>query len=284
MRRTSTWLTPKHLAPLAALSLGCGGLTNEDLGPVAVGGSSGAAGMSSGSGGAGGGAGSHGLGGNSSGGAGSGGHGGSEAGTAGDGGSASGGAGGAQSGGSSSGGAAGTPGTGGTDSGCDAAQEAPSPFSEADAGTSNNLIANASFESGNADWVGWPSASLHEVTEYPHTGDACLGISQRSDYYVGAMLQRDTLVSAGASYEVSAWLRAAVPAVSANLMLKALCVGENTSTFTPLATAQVGCAWTRLAGELEVPSCPLMSLHLLIEGAPAGVDLYVDDVTLVPLD
>jgi hypothetical protein len=39
-------------------------------------------------------------------------------------------------------------------------------------------------------------------------------------------------------------------------------------------------AWTLLTGSLTVPSCPLSGLIVYFEGAPVGVNEYIDDVAL----
>jgi hypothetical protein len=40
-------------------------------------------------------------------------------------------------------------------------------------------------------------------------------------------------------------------------------------------------AWTRLAGVLTVPNCPLAALDITAAGPPAGVGLFVDDASVI---
>ena len=45
------------------------------------------------------------------------------------------------------------------------------------------------------------------------------------------------------------------------------------------ATATDG-AWVELVGALTVPNCTLTTANFYLEGPAAGVDLYLDDVSL----
>jgi hypothetical protein len=40
-------------------------------------------------------------------------------------------------------------------------------------------------------------------------------------------------------------------------------------------------AWTQLQGTLVAPLCALTTANFYIDGAPAGVDIYLDDAAAV---
>jgi hypothetical protein len=40
-------------------------------------------------------------------------------------------------------------------------------------------------------------------------------------------------------------------------------------------------AWTRLAGVLTVPNCPLAALDITAAGPPSGVGLFADDASVI---
>jgi hypothetical protein len=40
--------------------------------------------------------------------------------------------------------------------------------------------------------------------------------------------------------------------------------------------------WAELSGPLALPDCDLSEVQIYVEGPPAGVDLYVDDVIVRP--
>ena len=54
------------------------------------------------------------------------------------------------------------------------------------------------------------------------------------------------------------------------------------STFIAGATANDS-TWTQLQGTLVAPNCTLTTGNFYIEGAPSGVDIYLDDVEIQPL-
>jgi hypothetical protein len=91
------------------------------------------------------------------------------------------------------------------------------------------------------------------------------------------------LVTAGTSYDVSAWVRVSAES-QVNVLVKQACQGEATTFLTLDARAATTCGWTLLRGQFEAPSCTLTDLGLVIEGANSGVDIFVDDVALFAID
>lgn len=210
--------------------------------------------------------------------------GGSTLGGAGDGGSMSGWSGGPHSGGSagtataggsggaSSAGAAGTTHAGGAGEGGSEAIDARPP--------DGNLIPEPSFESGHSGWTAFGPSTIVDVEGSAHTGLKCIAATNRAAPWQGPMFAVDSVVAGGTSYEASAWVRVTEGNVMTHLTLRTLCEGM-TDSYTAVAGSLVGDEWTLLTGTFTAPTCTLDALDLFIEGPPAGVDIFVDDVELV---
>lgn len=154
-----------------------------------------------------------------------------------------------------------------------------------DGGLPENLIPDPSFESGHVGWVGLGTPAIVDVSEHPHTGLKCIGATHRSQVWMGPMLPIDSLVTGGTSYDVSAWVRVSAEPELVNLVLMTSCQDDAQTTFSTLDTAIAAvCDWTRLSGRFVAPSCALTGLDIFMDGAPAGVDIFVDDVALVAVD
>jgi len=196
----------------------------------------------------------------------------------------SGGSGGVGSGGSApqagSGGATAEAGAGGT-AGAGGADVAPVP--------EQNLFADPSFESSLGRWSRFGPASLTLATDIAHTGSASLFVSNRTEDWQGPACDVTSLLASGAEYEVRVWLQQAAtdavpsPENTVSLMLRRDCAQEKpgVGASTPLISATLGADWVELAAVFQAPTCTLDSLVLHFEGLPAGVDLYLDDVSLV---
>jgi Carbohydrate binding domain len=253
----------------------------------AAAGSSGAGGVSGANAGTGGSAGASGSG------SGSAGSGGSPA-AAGSGGSGSG------TGGSSSGAAgssAGSSGSAGSSSDPDAGVGSAPDAALPDGGALENLISNSDFESGISPWTAAFGGVLSATTEQAHGGLQSAKVTGRAADYQGAHYDVTDFVTQGATYTVTAFAR----------------IDGATATATVKTTARVKCAtladqyvpirlltandssWTELTGNLTVPAlppsggpptnqaCTLLELLVYVEGPPAAYDLYVDDVSMLPL-
>ncbi|HTV25864.1 MAG TPA: carbohydrate binding domain-containing protein [Polyangiaceae bacterium] len=205
--------------------------------------------------------------------AGSGGSGGSD-GIAGGAGSASqAGSGGATAEGGAGAGAEGTAGSGG---------DAIPPDSE------QNLFADPGFETSLGRWSRFGPASLTRSTAFAHTGSASLLVSNRTEAWQGPAYNVTNLLASGAEYEVRVWLQASAdtvpsPGNTVRLMLRRDCAQEElgVGASTPLVSATLDADWVELGAVLQVPTCELDSLVLHLDGLPPGVDLYLDDVSLV---
>jgi hypothetical protein len=67
------------------------------------------------------------------------------------------------------------------------------------------------------------------------------------------------------------------------MSLKTVCEGA-TEAYSPIAATAVGDAWTPVSGEFTAPTCVLSELRIYLEGPPADVDFFVDDVSMYAVD
>ena len=197
---------------------------------------------------------------------------------------------GGQSGGSGgtsnpSGGAAGTPSSGGDGSGVSGSGgsggSAGSTVQLVDGGTRLNLLPDPSFTLGHAGWQQFGNAALADAAGAGPDGSQCLAVSERAQTYAGPSIDLQTLVVAGQTYGVEAWVHTSSLATqSVSVSTKLTCTGES-AVYTPLVTQLVPAGeWLLLSGELTAPTCALDAYLLYIEGPEVDVDLYVDDVAL----
>ena len=158
-------------------------------------------------------------------------------------------------------------------------------FWQIDAGPppSSNVIDNGSFETSTDGWFGFGPVTASASTERAHSGSRSAHISGRTDSWNGFATSLLGRLTPGASYSVSAWAQVGTGSSNVNLTFQNACDGGATNfTFVAGATASDG-AWTQLQGTLVAPSCTLTTGNLYIEGAPAGVDIFLDDVEVQPL-
>lgn len=161
-----------------------------------------------------------------------------------------------------------------------------------DAGAdSENVVPDPSFESDASGWLAWLRHRLERTEEGPRSGAWCLVASARTEAWMGPSLVLTDRVTPGALYDVSLWVRVGSAASPVSMTLKFLCRERNddvsTSQFSPVAAPAIATnVWSQLTGSLQIPVCEapkvLQDLRLIVEGPPADVDVYVDDVRVVP--
>jgi hypothetical protein len=165
--------------------------------------------------------------------------------------------------------AAGSSGAGGSSGGTDV--ETP---------PEGNLMANPSFEMGHSGWTPFGMSTLSDVNTGAHSGQKCLLSSGRSAAYMGPSYQAASLLTRGASYAVSAWLRMVTSQDNIQLTLKSDC--DATTAFTAIAAVPVSTEWTHLEGTVHVPDCEYVDLTLYFEGPVPDADFWLDDVIITP--
>jgi hypothetical protein len=170
---------------------------------------------------------------------------------------------------------------------------------DADAGPVN-LIQNPGFELGIIPWTTFSDGSLSPTlaasTAHYHTGSYSGFVGARTQAYEGTVQEIGQSIVQGHTYMVTAWALVDVHAdagldagasssqpVYATAAINCLVDGSKVTNYTQIATALANdTGWTRLFGAFTPPACTLSSMELYVAGPAAGVDLYVDDVSLVP--
>jgi hypothetical protein len=145
------------------------------------------------------------------------------------------------------------------------------------------LVLDASFESGVTGWVGSFGTTLASTTQQAASGTRSLLVSQRNiGTWQGAVYDLLGLAAPGERYDVSASLRiAGDPSEPVLLTRRAECAGGSGPLYQTVASGVASNqAWTSLAGTLVVPSCELQSLIVYAEGPRTGVNLFVDDASV----
>jgi hypothetical protein len=158
-------------------------------------------------------------------------------------------------------------------------------FWQIDAGPppSSNVIDNSGFETGTDGWFGFGPVTATSTADRAHGGTRSARISGRTDTWQGLATSLVGRLTPGASYSVSAWAQVGTGSNSVSLTFQNACDGGGTNfTFIAGATANDS-SWTHLSGTLVAPNCTLTTGNFYIEGAPAGVDIYLDDVEIQPL-
>ncbi len=146
-----------------------------------------------------------------------------------------------------------------------------------------NLVDNSDFESNAEGWFSW-NGTLATTTARAHSGFQSLVVTGRSGNGPAAT-SLTSAVAANTTYQTSFWVSiGGAPSANVNLTTKIQC--GDTADYLPLTgsvTVNDG-EWVQLTGSFTVPDCELTDLLVYAEGPPGGVDLYVDDVSvLAPL-
>lgn len=153
-----------------------------------------------------------------------------------------------------------------------------------------NLLANPGFECGESPWYPLAgNAPLEIVTAPTHSGTYASLVQSRTQSYDGPAQNIAGGLASGVLYRGSAWVQigttdggvASAPAyMTATFTCAETSDAGNIYVQAATGTANSG-VWTQIAGNMVVPSgCTPVNPGIYIEGPPAGVDLYVDDVSL----
>jgi hypothetical protein len=176
---------------------------------------------------------------------------------------------------------------------------------EGEAGmTATNLIQNPGFELGTSPWYTFTSSTgtalLQVSSQYAHSGMYSGWVSDRTATFQGTAQDLTQSATQGQTYAASAWVLVENPGDAgtgdagtdagpildqpASITVAATCLTDGASNITYLqagAAAANSSSWTKVSGTFTVPVCTLTDLQFYVEGPAVGIDLYVDDVSVV---
>lgn len=153
-------------------------------------------------------------------------------------------------------------------------------FWQIDAGLPPSILANGNFETNTDWWFGFGPVTIESTTARAHGGARSARVTNRTDTWQGLATSLVGRLTPGKSYSVSAWAQVGTGSSNVNLTFQNACEGGSTNfTWITGATANDS-TWTQLQGTLVAPNCNLTTGNFYIEGAPAGVDIYLDDVEI----
>lgn len=152
-----------------------------------------------------------------------------------------------------------------------------------------NLVRNGTFELDTAGWTPWyMNPTLSVTTEQAHSGTKSLKVGNRTGAsgYSARYLLTDVVVP-GTTYSVSAWSTIGGTAVgTARLAAVVQCsnppAGHNAYPWIQNNSNVTPGEWVKLSGSLTIPNCDVTEVSIYVEGAAAGVDMYLDDVEVLP--
>ena len=216
--------------------------------------------------------------------------------TAGMGGTAPGGTGGSSGGGAGGTGSAGIGGTGagGTTGGGGAggsAGTAPVNYGGSagylgtlgDGGPDGNIIPDPGFEDGIVGWTGVGAPTLTWTSVGPAAGTHCLRASGRSQLWMGPSYSLLGAVVPNETYNLSAYARLSHPDFVIKFTTKHVCQGSPDIIFTDVVSpVSATTSWSLYEGAFIVPTCTLTEYRIFAEEAPTGVDIFLDEVRIVP--
>ncbi|HEY6643258.1 endo-1,4-beta-xylanase [Povalibacter sp.] len=151
----------------------------------------------------------------------------------------------------------------------------------------SNLVNDGSFETGVAGWDSWNGSTLAASTTQARSGAQSLSATNRPNTNQYAVYNLTSVVQRNTTYAVSAWLlHTAATSDVGRLAAKVECTaatapsGHNTYPWLQNDGAVPPATWTRLAANLVIPDCDIVDVAIFFEGTAAGVDVFVDDISV----
>jgi hypothetical protein len=154
----------------------------------------------------------------------------------------------------------------------------------APSGLGANLVANSDFEVDSATgWSSWGGGTIATSTARALSGNSSLAMTGRNG---NSPLVYNLSVTPGKTYKASLWASiGGTASAQANVTTSVQCADGSGPGFTWLGSAQTitDGQWVEFTGDLVIPDCPLGWIAFWLEGPGAGVDLYLDHVSVRPV-
>ena len=153
---------------------------------------------------------------------------------------------------------------------------------EADeAGQLPNLIANGNLEIGLDGWSTW-AGELKRTAFFAKNGRGGLRVKNRTENWHGAVYDISEVIKPAQEYDTSVWTRVLARNQQVSLSLMTQCDSEG-AIYQSLDTVSPRLfRWSQITARFTTPDCDSLTASLYIEGPQAGIDLFVDGLTLRP--
>lgn len=149
-----------------------------------------------------------------------------------------------------------------------------------------NLVTDGGFEAATlSGWQSWNGSTLGLTGDQAYAGSQSLLATNRPNDGQFAVYNLTSAVSSGATYAVSAQvLQAGTAPDTVRLVAKVGCASGDSYNWLDNNTAVAPGTWTELSGQLAIPAdCDITDVAIFFEGTTPGVDVYLDEVSVVPL-
>jgi hypothetical protein len=170
------------------------------------------------------------------------------------------------------------------------ADDEPPPYAP-DCVRTGNLALSSDFEENADGWMAWGDAKKGLSTDVAHTGTHSLRVTNRTQTWNGpefnlALADSNTgfkgSLQNGYRYDLSAWVRLGTGVVAAPVNWT-LNTTDDAGDHYPVSTAQTATSsdWIELNASFTATiTGTLTGAGVSVAGAPIGVDIYIDDVTI----
>jgi hypothetical protein len=147
-----------------------------------------------------------------------------------------------------------------------------------------NIVTNGGFESGTDGWSD-RGCSISAVTEPVHSGSGSAKAYGRSEEWQGIRQSVLGKMQDGETYQISGWVRLE-DANSSTVIVSVEQADDGGTNYINVARAEAtNSDWVQLSGEFTLNvDGDLETLDVYFEGPAAGVNFFVDDVTVYSSD
>ncbi len=142
----------------------------------------------------------------------------------------------------------------------------------------DTVLHNANFENGTDGWASFGGTSVTTTNNEHHEGNSCLYVSGRTDSWQGASLSGDSLLTAGKTYQFSAWVQAS-GTDTIQLTLK-YTDGSGAAQYKGISSADsTKGTWAEISASYDIPA-DATDILIYFQTASGTADFMVDDVTI----
>ena len=145
-----------------------------------------------------------------------------------------------------------------------------------------NLLTNPGFETGSlGDWFNYGDCSVTVVQYAPRSGNYCAYISNRTEDLERGGPELVDRLQTGKYYNITAWVKLE-GSQPADIIMTVRRTDNGETNFDRITSSTVRPGeWVEISGVYKVEGSSLSELQLYVEGPPAGISFYVDDVSVI---